>query len=163
MGTQKNKKAPLHGLFWMLIKETPGYEEAYKELIKEGLVHHYSGGKTCSLSEMYRKYPAKYCHMIEAMKGTARERRARYDAGRDKVAKRLIAAICHWLDKLGYHYHTPADKIRYAMAIACRAANCSNFNAIPVSRMNAIYSLYCKKNTVETNGNPALDYILSKN
>lgn len=163
MATQKKKKAPSHALFWALIKETPGYKEAYKDVIKEGLVNQYSGGKTCSLSEMYKKYPAEYSNMLEAMKGDTRQRRARYDADRDKAAKRVIAAICSWLDKLGYQFETRVDKIRYALSIACRAANCANFNAIPESRLTAIYSLYCKKNSIETDGNPALDYVISKN
>lgn len=164
MATQKKtKKTVSHALFWTLIKETPGYKEEFKDVIKEGLVDHYSGGKTCSLSEMYRKYPAAYSNMLEAMKGDARQRRARYDEERDKAAKRVIAAICSWLDKLGYQFETRDDKIRYALSIACRAANCNNFNAIPESRLTAIYSLYCKKNSIEINGDPALDYVISKN
>ena len=163
MATQKKKKAPSHALFWSLIKETLGYEEAYKDVIKEGLVNQYSGGKTCSLSEMYKKYTTEYSNMLEAMKGNTEQRRVRYDEDRDKAAKRVIAAISSWLDKLGYKYPTPTDKIRYAMAVACRAANCGNFNAIPESRLSAIYSLYCKKNSIETEGNPALDYVISKN
>lgn len=157
------KKAPSHALFWTLIRETPGYNDKYKDVIKEGLVAQYSGGKTCSLSEMYSKYPAEYSQMIEAMKGKPAQKQARYDASRDKAAKRVIAVICGWLDKLGYTYPTPTDKIHYAMGVACRAANCGNFNAIPESRLTAIYSLYCKKNAVNIDGNPALDYIITKN
>ena len=97
MATQKKKKAPSHALFWSLIKETPGYEEAYKDVIKEGLVNQYSGGRTCSLSEMYRKYPAEYSNMLEAMKGDTDQRQARYEEARDKAAKRVIAAICGWI------------------------------------------------------------------
>lgn len=162
MATTK-KKAPSHALFWTLIKETPGYDAHYKDVIKEGLVNQWSGGRTCSLSEMYVKYPAEYSRMIEAMKGNTHQRQARYDTARDLAAKRVIAAICGWLDKLGYTYPTPADKVRYAMAVACRAANCGNFNAIPESRLTAIYSLYRKKNSIDIDGNPALDYIISKN
>ena len=145
---QSKKRAPSHALFWALAKEAPGYDPRYKDVIKEGLVHQYSNGKTCSLTEMYEKQPAEYSCMIEAMKGDARRRRVRYDENRDKAAKRVIAAICGWLD---------------AMAVACRAASCGNFNAIPESRLTAIYSLYCKKNSICVDGNPALDYIVSKN
>lgn len=159
---KKAKKSVSHALFWTLIKETPGYQDAYKDIIKEGLVNQYSGGKTCSLSEMYKKYPAEYSDMLEAMKGSTEQRRARYDADRDKTAKRVIAAICSWLDKLGYKYPTSSDKVRYAMAVACRAANCRNFNAIPESRLSAIYNLYSQKNRVNVD-NPALDYVISKN
>lgn len=163
MATKKTSKRTSHALFWSLIRDVPGYQEQYKDVIKEGLVNQYSFGKTCSLSEMYKKYPDEYSLMIEAMKGDTRQRQARYDKDRDKAAKRVIAAICGWLDKLGYKFDTPEDKIRYAMAVACRAANCGNFNAIPESRLTAIYSLYCKKNSIGIDGNPALDYVLSKN
>lgn len=162
MAIQKKKKAPSHALFWALIKETPGYKEAYKDMIKEGLVNQYSGGKTCSLSEMYRKYPDKYSLMLEALKGDSAQRQARYEEARDKAAKRVIAAICSWLDKLGYQFETRDDKIRYTLSIACRAANCANFNAIPESKLVAIYNLYCNKNRVNVD-NPALDYVISRN
>ena len=119
-GNTKEKESPVARPFWSLIKETLGYEEAYKDVIKEGLVNQYSGGKTCSLSEMYKKYPTEYSNMLEAMKGNTEQRRVRYDEDRDKAAKRVIAAISSWLDKLGYKYPTPTDKIRYAMAVACR-------------------------------------------
>ncbi len=160
---QSKKRAPSHALFWSLIRDVPGYQEQYKDVIKEGLVSQYSGGQTCSLTEMYRKYPDRYSLMIEAMKGDSRQRQSRYDEDRDKAAKRVIAAICGWIDKLGYKFDTPTEKIRYAMAVACRAASCGNFNAIPESRLTAIYSLYCKKNSICIDGNPALDYIVSKN
>ena len=160
---QSKKRAPSHALFWSLIRNVPGYQEQYKDVIKEGLVSQYSGGQTCSLTEMYRKYPDRYSLMIEAMKGDSRQRQSRYDEDRDKAAKRVIAAICGWIDKLGYKFDTPTEKIRYAMAVACRAANCGNFNKIPESRLTAIYSLYCKKNSIGIDGNPALDYVLSKN
>lgn len=160
---QSKKRAPSHALFWTLVKEVPGYDPRYKDAIKEGLVHLFSCGKTRSLTEMYEKQPAAYCCMIEELKSDARQRRVRYDAARDKAAKRVIAAICGWLDKLGYEFDTPAEKVHYAIAVACRAASCGNFNAIPESRLTAIYSLYCKKNSIRIDGNPALDYIISKN
>lgn len=162
MATTK-KKAPSHALFWTLIKETPGYNDKYKDVIKEGLVDQWSKGKTCSLSELYSKYPQQYSLMIESMKGDFRQKQTRYNTDRDLAAKRVIAAIRGWLDKLGYTYPTPADKVRYAIGVACRAANCGNFNAIPESRLSAVYNLYCKKNSVNIDGNPALDYIITKN
>lgn len=163
MATKKVSKRTPHTLFWSLIRNVSGYQDKYKDVIKEGLVSHYSGGQTCSLSEMYQKYPDRYSLMIEAMKGDSVERQSRYEKERDKAAKRVIAAICSWIDKLGYKFDSPTDKVRYAMAIACRAANCRNFNKIPESRLTAIYSLYCKKNSIDINGDPILDYIISKN
>ena len=161
MKTTKNK--PTHALFWSLLKETPGYQEAYKEVIKEGIVHEYSGGRTTSLSEMYRKYPAEYSKMVEAMKGDYYDRAARYEAGRDRAAKRVIAAICQWLDRQGYRFGSRDEKVRYCLAVACRAANCPDFNRIPESRLTAIYNLFCRKNSVDVSGQPELNYVASKN
>lgn len=160
---QTKKRAPSHALFWTLLKEVPGYDPGYKDVIKEGLVHQYSGGRTQSLSEMYAKYPREYSLMIEAMKGTPRQKKTRYEDALDKMKKRVIAAICQYVDKLGYTFQTPAHKIRYVIGIACRAANCGNFNAIPESRLSAIYNLYCKRNSVDIEGNAELDYPIGIN
>lgn len=163
MATTKTKKLPSHALFWTLLKETPGYDPRYKEVIKEGIVHEHSGGRTTSLSEMYRKYPREYSLMIEKMKGTPERKAARLENSADLARKRVIAAICKYVDKLGYRFRSKADKIRYVIGIACRAANCGNFNAIPESRLSAIYNLYCKRNEVDITGNPELDATPSVN
>lgn len=157
------KKKPTHALFWMLLKQTPGYNEAYKDVIKEGIVNEASGGRTQSLSELYRKYPREYSLMIEKLKGNSDQRQMRYEDGWDKSARRVIAAICTYVDKLGYTFGSREDKIRYAKRIACRAANCYTFNAIPESRLSAIYNLYCKRNSVDIGGNPELDHPINYN
>ncbi|MDD4116491.1 MAG: hypothetical protein PHG27_13055 [Massilibacteroides sp.] len=158
--TRQNK--PTHARFWSLIKAIPGYEEKYKHTIKEGLVGQYSEGRTCSLSEMYTKYPAEYSLMIEDLKGNTWERKAVYNEERDKTAKRVLAVICSWLDKHNYVFASSAEKLRYVKAITCRATNCSDFNKIPLSRLQEIYGLYCNKNKVNIS-NPVLDYPISKN
>lgn len=160
---KQTKKKASHALFWMLLKQLPGYNEAYREVIKEGVVSEASGGRTESLSELWAKYPHEYSLMIEKLKGDSDRKEARYEASRDRAAKRVIAAICAYLDKLGYTFGSREEKIRYAMKIACRAANCWNFNAIPESRLSAIYNLYCKRNSVNINGNAELDCPISKN
>ena len=157
------RKSPAHALFWALLKETPGYRDEYREVVKEGVVHRYSGGRTTSLAEMYRSYPAEYSEMIEAMKGSGEERKIRYEAARDKAAKRVIAAICAWIDKAGYRFGDSREKIRYAISVACRAANCPEFDKIPESRLTAIYSLFCRKNEVDFSGNPEVEHVPSRN
>ena len=157
------RKKPTHALFWTLLKETEGYSAAHTELIKEGIVRQYSGGRTTSLSEMYRKYPAEYSLMIEGMKGDFYKRQARYEASRGRAAKRVIAAISKWLDKQGCRFRSREEKIRYVLSIACRAANCGNFNAIPESKLTAIYNLFCRKNSVDISGNPIIDHPIMKN
>ncbi len=161
MATRKLRSST-HSLFWTLLRDIPGYKESYKEVIKEGLVSQYTNGKTSSLSEMYEKYPDKYSLMIDVLKGDSYRRKARYDVERDKMAKRVIAAICKWVDRLGYTFNGPQNKIDYVKGVACRASNCSDFNAIPVSALTAIYNLYCKYNRVGSAG-ADIDCNLSKN
>ena len=96
---QTQKRPPSHALFWTLLKETPGYDPHYKDVIKEGIVHEHSGGRTTSLSEMYAKYPREYSLMIEAMKGTPEQKKARYDSQENNARRRVIAAISEWVDK----------------------------------------------------------------
>lgn len=159
-----SKKAPSHALFWTLLKRTPGYDERYREVIKEGVVDSYSGGRTSSLSEMYRKYPAEYSLMIEKMKKSVPGgKRAIYDEDLDNERKRVIAVICAGVDKRGLTFPSDEDKLAYVKRVACRAANCGYFNAIPLSRMRAIYNDWNKKNKVDVNGRPELDYAITGN
>ena len=128
---QTSRRAPSHALFWTLLKEVPGYDA---------------------------KYPREYSLMIEAMKGTPQQKKTRYDSQENNARRRVIAAISKWVDKLGYSFESREAKVRYVIGIACRAANCGNFNAIPESRLTAIYNLYCKRNSVDITGNPELDF-----
>ena len=156
-----SKKPKSHALFWSLLKETPGYNEKYKDVIKEGIVMKFTNEATSSLSEMYKKFPAEYSLMIEDMKGDFNKKKERYDEDRDRVAKRVIAAICTFLDKSAYIFTSSGAKIAYAKSVACRAASCPSFNKIPLSRLSAIYGEYCNKNSVKAN-HPT-DYVIGKN
>ncbi len=157
------KKKHNHALFWTLLKQIPGYNEAYKEVIKESVVSEASGGRTESLSELYEKYPREYCLMIEKLKGDSRERQARYDAKQELARRQVIAVICAGLDKRGYKFESAERKVAYAKGVACNASNCGRFNAIPLSRLQAIYNDWKKKNEVNVNCNPILDLPISAN
>lgn len=157
------KKKPNHALFWTLLKRVPGYNEAYKEVIKEGIVSEASGGRTQSLSELYEKYPKEYSLMIEKLKGDSDQKQMRYDAEQEKARRRVIAVICAGLDKRGYKFGSAERKVEYAKRVACNASNCGRFNAIPLSRLQAIYNDWLKKNEVNVNCNPALDIPVNKN
>jgi len=161
--TKRQTKKHSHALFWTLLKETPGYDPCYKEVIKEGITHEHSGGRTTSLNEMYENYPSEYSRMIDAMKPKGEKKLMAYEERRDLSAKRVIAAICQWVDKLGYKFRDDRHKLMYVKGIACRAANCGNFNAIPDDKLTAIYNLYCKRNSVGIEGNPELDHPAGKN
>lgn len=151
-----------HGLFWTLLKQTDGYKAAYKEVIKEGLVHEYSGGKTTSLSELYERFPADYARMIEFLKGDPRKRKERYWDEQDKYRKQTIAACCRYLDKIGYQFSSREEKIRYAKACICRASNCGEFNKIPSSKLTMLIHLYNNKSDVDIDA-PAVGSRISKN
>lgn len=150
---QKSKKSTKtknksHGLFFSLLKNIPGYDSQYRDVIKEGIVSEYSKGKTESLSVMYEKYPKEYAHMIDCLKGNKYDKADRYDRLLDLARKRVLAAICGWLDRQGYQFADKPAKLSYAISIACRASNCSNFNLIAESKLTEVYSLFCKKNLV---------------
>ena len=157
------KKKSNHALFWTLLKQVPGYNEAYKEVIKEGIVSEASGGRTQSLSELYEKYPKEYSLMIEKLKGDSDQKQMRYDAEQEKARRRVIAVICAGLDKRGYKFGSAERKVEYAKRVACNASNCWRFNAIPLSRLQSIYNDWLKKNEVNVNCNPALDIPVNKN
>ena len=88
------------------MRQTAGYNETYKEVMKESLVWEASGHRTASLSELYRKYPKAYSLMIEQMKGDRSQRQQRYEDEADTARKRVIAAIAKDLDRCGYTFHS---------------------------------------------------------
>lgn len=147
----KNKT---HGKFWTLLRQTAGYNPAYKEEIKSGVVSHYSNGRTSSLSELYDKYPECYERMIYEMKlesFQSPQSKSKYDPESDIWRKRVIASICNWLDRNSVYFEDTRAKTTYAKGVACRAANCGNFNKISVSRLEEIYNTFLKKNRVNVN------------
>lgn len=136
-----------HGRFFALLKQTPGFVSKYRDQMKEALVEHYSDNKTSSLSEMYAKYPEAYERMIYNMKKermVSPQAKRIYDPEANMWRKRVIAAICAWMDQNDI---VVTDKVKYAISMACRAANCSNFNRIPQIRLAEIYNAFLKKKT----------------
>lgn len=159
--TEKKKRQ--HALFFRLLKEMPGYNEAFKETIKEGLVYQFSKHRTTSLSEMYRKYPAEYCEMIEAMKGSPEQKAMRRDDAADLWRKRVIAVIARFLDRQRLSFKSREDKTAYILRLACRAANCPEFNRIPLARLASLYNYFCERNRVELPPAPEQDYKILQN
>ncbi|PKO97053.1 MAG: hypothetical protein CVU12_01940 [Bacteroidetes bacterium HGW-Bacteroidetes-7] len=151
-----------HGRFFALLKQTPGYVSKYREQMKIALVEHFSDGKTSSLTEMYEKYPDAYERMIYNMKKerlVSPQSKRVYDPEADIWRKRVIAAICKWVDRNGIKTN---DKVSYAISLACRAANCSSFNRIPQVRLAEIYNAFIKKNStaVECNVQQEIELLL---
>lgn len=67
----KNKSS--HVRFWTLLKKTDGYNEEYKEVIKEGWVLRFSKNQTESLCELLDKYPEAYKSMMSELEQTVKD------------------------------------------------------------------------------------------
>lgn len=65
------------------------------------------------------------------------------DARRDKMRKRVIAAIGGWLRILGKE--AESRDMAYIKGIACRAATVENFNHISLERLTTIYNMMLKR------------------
>jgi hypothetical protein len=63
------------------------------------------------------------------------------DARRDKMRKRVIAAIGGWLRLIG----KGNESMEYIKSVACRAAKIENFNQISLERLTTIYNMFLRK------------------
>lgn len=63
------------------------------------------------------------------------------DAKRDKMRKRVIAAIGGWLRLIG----KGDEGMDYIKSVACRAAKTGNFNQISYDRLTTIYNMFLKR------------------
>jgi len=63
------------------------------------------------------------------------------DAKRDKMRKRVIAAIGGWLRLIG----KGNEGVAYIKSVACRAAKVKNFNHISLDRLTTIYNMFLKR------------------
>lgn len=155
---EKTKKENKHALFYQLLKDLPGYDIRYRDVIKEGIIYEHSGGKTTSLSEMWNKYPAQYSDMIEAMKRNRQDRANHYQDESDKWRKRVIAVIAQMVDKAGHNFDNNAKKLDYIKRLACRAGNCSEFNRIPLSRLQGLYNYFLDRNKLNRYPDPSVEF-----
>lgn len=62
------------------------------------------------------------------------------DAKRDKMRKRVLAAIGGWLRLIGKE-----EGMAYIKSVACRAAGTDNFNKISLERLTTIYNMFLKR------------------
>lgn len=63
------------------------------------------------------------------------------DAKRDRMRKRVIAAIGGWLRMIGKEN----EGVAYIKSVACRAAKVENFNHISLDRLTTIYNMFLKR------------------
>lgn len=141
----KRAKSPKNPFaeFYSLLRKQPEYNEAFRDEIKKGIVWKFSGEVTDSLKELYQNTPASYAYMIKVLKGET-------DSDSDSHRKQLLAALCKWLDLTGRKFPSKKEKLAYAKRIAERASEVEKyrFNDIPILKLIALYSLYCKRNEV---------------
>lgn len=134
----KTKTANLHAWFFAYLKTVDGWGQGYDDVIKEGIIFDYSGGKTESLKELFEKYPTKYRKMRADL--SPRTQKQQTDNRLDAPRKKLIAAIFSHLEDKGY---TP--DMDYVKRVACKGAKVSRFNDIPLNSLKDLYNRFRNK------------------
>lgn len=135
----KTKTANPHAWFFAYLKTVDGWGQGYDEVIKEGIIFDYSGGKTESLKELFEKYPAQYKKMRAAL--SANPQKLQNDVRLDKARKKLIAAIFENVEQKGYQAN-----MQYVKAVACQGAKEKRFNDIPLNTLKNLYNRFLNKN-----------------
>lgn len=135
----KTKMTNPHAWFFAYLKTVDGWGQGYDEVIKEGIIAHYSGGKTESLKELFDKYPTKYRQMRAELSPRTQKQQA--DDRLDKARKKLIAAIFENVEQNGYQI-----SMDYVKAVACQGAKEKRFNDIPLPTLKNLYNRFRNKN-----------------
>lgn len=127
-----------HAWFFAYLKTVNGWGQGYDEVIKEGIIFDYSGGKTESLKELFEKYPTKYRKMRAELSPRTQKQQA--DDRLDKARKKLIAAIFSNLEGRGYK-----PTMDYVKAVACKGAKVTRFNDIALPTLKDLYNRFRNK------------------
>lgn len=99
------------------------------ETAKTAILGSYGAGSTKELTEGQL---AEICETLDRMRPANREA--------ERLRKRLIAAIGAYLKAAGRD-----SDIATIKAVACRAANCDRFNAIPADRLRSLYGAFVNR------------------
>ena len=139
MATKTNTKQQnkTFGTFYKYLQGLENYNKDYAEDLKESIVLEFSKGKTTSLKTIHEDYPYEYFKMMEWMKN--QQKPSAYSNEGEKWRRRVLAAICSYLDASGRRFDEKSKKISYAMTIACRSANRKSFNKISVTALRKVY------------------------
>lgn len=140
MEKTKKKTCSSFGTFYKYLQGLENYNKDYAEDLKESIVHEFSKGKTTSLRTIHEEYPYEYFKMMEWMK--SQQKASAYSNEGEKWRRRVLAAICSYLDATGRRFDEKSKKISYAMTIACRSANCKSFNKISVTSLRKVYNTF---------------------
>lgn len=128
------------GAFYRYLQGLENYSKDYADDLKCSIISEFSGGRTTSLKTIYEDYPQEYFRMMEWLKG--QQTRAAYTNEGETWRRRVIAAICSYLDATGRRFDSKGKKISYAIAMACRSANCKSFNKISVTALRRVYNTF---------------------
>ena len=158
---KKMQKQNDFSAFYRLLPMQPGYQNDYAKELKETLVKSFSGGRTASLRTIAHLYPAEYFQLLEYMKLCSGKQGA-YSRDGEKWRRRVLAAICSYLDDQDYKFDTKQKKLSYAISIACRSAGCDRFNSIPVPALRKVYNTFSKKHLVETDSKGYMGYTVKE-
>jgi hypothetical protein len=96
---------------------------------RHGLVYNFTNGRTQSVKNLTAGEIEILCKTFETQN----------NALLDKKRKRVLAAIFGFQKKM----NKPANMI-LVKGIACRAAQCKQFNEIPSARLDTIYNAFLK-------------------
>lgn len=138
-----------HTWFFAHMKTIDGYGQGYDDEIKGGIISHYSGGKTESLSELYEKHPTLYRKMKRDLM-PAKSKRS--DDPLDLPRKRLMAAIFEKLENQEKDKPQSERKkfdTNYVKSVACKAAKAARFNDIPLPTLKSLYRKFGELNQKE--------------
>ncbi|MBR4801483.1 MAG: hypothetical protein IK041_01595 [Bacteroidales bacterium] len=136
----KKRKSNSFSTFYKYLQGLENYAKDYAEDLKESIVCEFSGGRTSSLKTIYEDYPHEYFKMMEWMK--SQQKPSAYSNEGEKWRRRVLAAICSYLDAAGRRFDEKSKKISYAMTIACRSANCKSFNKISITALRKVYNTF---------------------
>lgn len=137
-----------HTWFYAYLKTIDGHQQ-YGDVIKESIIFEYSGGLTESLSEMYKNSRHLYERMraeltngkIWSTKYSVKDIKPKiYNADLDKARKRLIAVLFDCTGIQGYK-----KDIHYIKKMACIAAGVTQFNDIPLEKLEELYRKFGRK------------------
>lgn len=127
--------------FYAILPLLPGYSAESVDELKEQIVSAYSNGRTTSLREMREVFPGDFNYMMFDLRKKSGKNQPFSNEG-EKWRRRVIAALCSYIDGRGMKFDSREKKIAYAMTIACRASGVSNFNKISVSALQRVYNTF---------------------
>ncbi|WP_165027231.1 hypothetical protein [Dysgonomonas sp. ZJ279] len=145
--TATKKPRNPHGWLFLYLQSVCDIDDT--EAARKVLVNQYSGGKTESLTTLFKEYPNIYNKMRTDL-SPAKPKES--DNILDKPRKRLMAALFEMLENK--EKEKPKDKQRkitteYVKAVACRAAKVDRFNNIQLPTLKALYRSIGEKNMKE--------------